>query len=129
MEFRRVTHEDLEEVRQLLIDCGWETRVSDKRRFETMVERAGRTIAAFDDGRLVGFARALCDESSNGYIGTVAVVESHRGRGIGREMVQKLIGDDPNITWVLRSGRGSDGFWEKLGFKRSEVAMEKIRSI
>jgi hypothetical protein len=31
------------------------------------------------------------------------------------------------ITWVLRSGRGSDGFWEKMGFKKSEVAMEKVR--
>jgi hypothetical protein len=32
------------------------------------------------------------------------------------------------VTWVLRAGRGSNGFWEKLGFKPSEIAMEKVRT-
>ena len=94
-----------------------------------MMENASRTIAAFDQGNLVGFARALCDGVSNGYIGTIAVAESHRGQGIGRGMVESLIGNEPSITWVLRAGLGSDAFWEKMGFRRSEVAMERTRII
>ncbi len=32
------------------------------------------------------------------------------------------------ITWVLRSGRESTGFWEKMGFRKSDVAMENVRT-
>ena len=32
-----------------------------------------------------------------------------------------------SITWVLRAGRESRGFWERLGFVASEIAMERIR--
>jgi hypothetical protein len=31
------------------------------------------------------------------------------------------------ITWVLRAGRGSERFWQQMGFKKSETAMEVVR--
>ena len=93
-----------------------------------MLENTNRTVVAVDGPRVVGFARALCDEVSNGYISMVAVAPDMRGRGIGRELVRQLIKDDTGITWVLRAGRGSDGFWEKMGFRRSESAMERARA-
>ncbi len=92
-----------------------------------MMQGTDRTVVAWDKGRVVGFARALCDGVSNGYLSMVAVAEDKRGQGIGRELVRQLIGDDLDITWVLRAGRGSEGFWEKLGFSPSEMAMEKTR--
>jgi ribosomal protein S18 acetylase RimI-like enzyme len=92
-----------------------------------MLKNANRTVVAFEGEKVVGFARALCDDVSNGYIGTVAVAEDFRRRGVGRELVERLIGDDKNITWVLRAGRGSREFWEKMGFSVSEIAMEKTR--
>ena len=93
------------------------------------MENADRTVIALVDEKVVGFARALCDDVSNGYIGTVAVDENFRKQGVGRELVERLIGDDKNITWVLRSGRGSDEFWKKMGFSVSEVAMERKRAV
>ena len=118
---------DLEAVRAFLAENGWEERVADGERFEKMIENANRTVVAVDGDRIVGFARALCDGASNGYIGTVAVAEDKRIQGIGREMVRRLIGDDPNITWVLRAGRGSEEFWQRMGFEHSTVAMERSR--
>ena len=76
----------------------------------------------------MGFAGALCDAVSDGYISMMAVAPDVRGRGVGRELVRQLIKDDTGIAWVLRAGRGSGGFWEKVGFRRSEVAMERVRS-
>ncbi len=56
-----------------------------------------------------------------------AVAENRCGQGIGRELVRRLMGDDPGITWTLRAGRGSEGFWRALGFVASEAAMERMR--
>lgn len=124
MEFRSIKPEDYEIVRHFLIEAGWEHRVGDAERFRTMIEKTDRTVVAWDDQRVVGFGRALCDGVSNGYISMVAVAADRRGQGIGRKLVECLIADDTNLTWVLRAGRGSEGFWKRLGFTNSSVAME-----
>jgi len=129
MTFRAVTPEDYEQVRQLLIDTGWHQRVSDRARFERMMEGADRTVVAVENARVVGFARALFDGASNGYISTVAVAADRQGCGIGRQMVQRLmeVEDTDKITWVLRAGRGSEPFWTRMGFTKSDTAMEIVR--
>jgi predicted N-acetyltransferase YhbS len=128
MEFRTMVPDDYEAVRRFLSDAGWQHRVSDGEKFRSMLENTGRAIVAVEGSRILGFARALCDEVSNGYISMVAVAADRRGQGIGRELVRRLIREDAGITWLLRAGRGSEGFWEKMGFKASEVAMERVRS-
>ena len=127
MEFRLITHRDYEAVRQFLSEAGWQHRVADPQKFKRMMESTNRSVAAFEGTRIVGFARALCDEVSNGYISMVAVADDKRGQGIGSELVRQLIKDDADITWVLRAGRGSDGFWIKMGFVPSTIAMERCR--
>ncbi len=129
IEYRPIEPEDYDGVRQLLIDSGWQTRVQDPVRFRKMMERADRTIVAFEDSRVVGFARALCDDVSNGYISMVVVAADKRGQGIGTELIKRLIVDDDDgkITWVLRAGKDSGGFWRKLGFTESQIAMERLR--
>jgi predicted N-acetyltransferase YhbS len=128
MRFRSITPEDYESVRVFLTEVGWGDRVSDPEKFKKMLAHTNRTVVALDGSRVVGFARALCDEVSNGYISMVAVAVDKRGAGIGRELVRHLIKDDPGITWVLRAGRGSSGFWERVGFQASELAMERVRT-
>lgn len=127
LEFRAAGPDDYEPVRQLLAAQGWRERTADAERFRRMLENTKRTVVALDDGRVVGFARALCDEVSNGYISTVAVAEEMRGRGVGRELVRRLMGDDPRITWLLRAAPASRGFWKRMGFEPSEVVMERVR--
>jgi ribosomal protein S18 acetylase RimI-like enzyme len=101
--------------------------VRDSTRFKQMMEGADRTVVAFEGLRVVGFGRALCDGVSNGYISMVAVAADKRRQGIGRELVKRLVGEDLEITWVLRAGRGSSSFWKKMGFRLSKIAMERTR--
>lgn len=127
MDYRSVAPADYEAVRQLLAQSGWQDRVSSREKFRKMMENADRTVVALEGAQVVGFARALCDDVSNGYISMVVVAADRRGRGIGAEMVRRLIGEDRDITWVLRAGKNSSGFWQKMGFRFSEIAMERIR--
>jgi predicted N-acetyltransferase YhbS len=127
--YKCIEPDDYEKVRQLLIDVGWQKRVQDSNRFERMMRGASRNVVAYEGERVVGFARALFDGATNGYISTASVAKDKQRQGIGRELVKRLMDvDEPEkITWVLRAGRGSDRFWEKIGFKRSEAAMEVVR--
>jgi len=128
--FRSIGIGDYEQVRQLVIETGWEKRVQNADRFRRMMEGADRTVVALDGERMVGFARALFDDASNGYISMVAVARDRQGQGIGRELVKRLmdVKAPKQITWVLRSARESTGFWEKMGFRKSDVAMEIVRT-
>lgn len=128
MEFRPLSLDDFEPVRKFLSEMGWHDRVADPVKFRKMMENTSRTVVAVDGSRVVGFARALCDEFSNGYISMVGVAPDKRRQGIGRELVRQLIKDDTGITWVLRAGHGSNEFWQRMGFYLSDVAMEKVRS-
>jgi GNAT superfamily N-acetyltransferase len=43
------------------------------------------------DGRQAGFARAVTDSATFAWIGDVFVLEEHRGRGLGKWMVESLL--------------------------------------
>src|SRR5258706_7764778 len=127
--YRPVKKDDYEAVRTFLADNGWAARVSDVEKFRAMLDGADRTVVALEGARVVGFARALCDGVSNGYISMLAVHENRRRQGIGRRLVEQLMQGDVggDITWVLRAGRDSRGFWQRLGFRTSDIAMERVR--
>ena len=106
---------------------GWGGR-TDTRRLEEIIGAADRTVVAVQDGRVIGFGRAVTDGVSNGYLSMVVVHPERRRRGIGRAVVERLVGDDDRLTWVLRAGHpGSDRFWSAVGFTRSEIAFERPR--
>lgn len=119
---------DVELVRALLAANGWAGRVADAERFALLLANSQRTAVAIDSGQVVGFARGITDGLSNGYLSMVVVAQAHRGKGVGRLLVEHVVGKGSDVTWVLRAGRdGAAAFFEKLGFSVSSIAMERTR--
>ena len=118
----------LEDVFRILVSNGWAHRIADVEHLKRLVEASQRTAVALIDDKVVGFARAITDGLSNGYLSMVVVNEAHRRQGVGRALVQHIIDRDEAVTWMLSAGRSSaPEFFARLGFVASRDAMERLR--
>jgi ribosomal protein S18 acetylase RimI-like enzyme len=123
---RTILPSQIEQARLLLVANAWGPRVSDPLVFRQLVERSQVALVASEDDQVVGFLGAISDGMFNGYISMVVVAEHRRGCGIGTALVKLAMGEDRRMTGVLRAGRtGVSRFYELLGFRTSEVAMER----
>jgi ribosomal protein S18 acetylase RimI-like enzyme len=128
MVIRPILPDEVESARALLAASGWSRKVEDGPKFRRAVEQSQIALAAIEDERVVGFLRAITDGVFNGYISMVVVAQEFQGRGIGSALMQAAMGENSDITWVLRADRdGVPSFYSRLGFEQSQVAMEKRR--
>jgi GNAT superfamily N-acetyltransferase len=80
----------------------------------------------------VGFARVVSDFATIAYVGDVFVLETHRGRGLGKWLMQCIV-EHPALQnlrrWILTT-RDAHGLYSQVGFtqvKAPERFMELYR--
>jgi len=94
------------------------------RDLRTVFEASRYRCFAYDGGRLVAAGRALADGADCSYICDVAVLPSHQGSGLGKEVVSRLVAASRgHKKIILYSVPGKEGFYRKLGFRRLLTAM------
>jgi GNAT superfamily N-acetyltransferase len=94
---------------------------------ERLVGEAQRVVGLYKDGEQVGFCRAASDGMSFAYLADVYVLEEHRGRGLGLELVREMVENGPYASkrWLLHT-RDMHRLYAKLGFgEPGERLMER----
>ncbi len=98
---------------------------------ERSIQGSSRVVGLYDGDVQVGFARAVCDGVSIGYLADVYVLLAYRGRGFGLELVRETLDGGPcwNVRWLLHTADGQ-GLYSKLGFgpdRAPHPLMERAR--
>lgn len=96
-----------------------------------MNDAAARLVGLYKDGRQVGFTRtALVAGMRVAYLYDVYILEDHRGRGLGEELVRETVDRGPyaSYRWLLDT-TDAHGLYAKFGFRRpGERLMERPRT-
>jgi len=78
----------------------------------------------FDDGQLVGAGRVLADGVDCAYLCDVALLPSHQGRGLGQQIVERLVAlSRGHRKIILYAVPGKEPFYRRFGFRRMLTAM------
>lgn len=94
---------------------------------ERLAREAQRVVGVYDGDRQVGFARAFTDGVALVYLADVYVLPEYRGRGLGIELVRKMVEDGPyaGLRWILHT-RDMHRLYARFGFDEpSERVMER----
>ena len=84
---------------------------------DALIEGAARVVGLYHDGEQVGFSRTLSDGYSQSYLADVYVLDEHRGRGLGIELVRFTVEEGPlaKTKWFLHT-RDAHDLYRKFGF-------------
>lgn len=81
-------------------------------------------LFVYEDDQLVGAGRALADGADCSYICDVALLPSHQSRGLGQQIVSRLVELSAGHRKILLYAvPGKEPFYAKFGFRRLKTAM------
>jgi GNAT superfamily N-acetyltransferase len=98
-----------------------------RERQDELIDASERVVGLYHDGRQIGFARAVdCDAAGFMYLADVYVLDEHRGRGLGVELIKEIVerGQFAGRRWVLHT-RDMHSLYEKFGFGPNVRLMER----
>ncbi len=78
-------------------------------------------VGLYHRGSQVGFARAVTDHYTFTWICDVIIQPDHRGGGLGKWMVGKLVNHPQLQTRQLLATKDAHGLYEQFGFERAEL--------
>jgi GNAT superfamily N-acetyltransferase len=130
MEIRKYEKErDEEKLMQLLKNegeewaCYWSDRFSEK--YKAALSNS-ITYVANEGDVLCGYSRSIDDCGFYVYVCDLLVMPEHRGKDIGRKLMECIYDDYPDrIVYVMSD---VDAYYEKQGYRREGSVFEVARS-
>ncbi len=102
----------------------WRTRAD----VETQLDRSWRSVGAYrrSTGEMVGFARAVSDGVSFGYLADVFVLPSAQRLGLGKALVTAMLDGPDRIRWTLFTPDAHE-LYSRFGFAAADdTAMVRL---
>lgn len=113
---------DFEKLIELFNQVGWDDKTRDIKRLKAMVDNSQIVVTAWKDEEMIGFARCVTDFVFNGQINNVVVDARYRGKGIGKELIKKILDSSKQVTYILRGDPENEGFYRKIGFEEVQLS-------
>jgi GNAT superfamily N-acetyltransferase len=120
---------DRDAVHRYLSEESYWARGRPRETQDALVDNAARVVGLYRDGNQIGFSRAISDGHVQSYLADVYVLEEHRGRGLGVELVRFSVDEGPLVDtrWTLHTHDAHD-LYRKLGFAEpGPTALERPR--
>ncbi|TCZ81292.1 GNAT family N-acetyltransferase [Paenibacillus albiflavus] len=111
------------DVAQVFLNSGINRPSEDLPRIQHMIDEADILVTAWDNGIMVGVARAITDYSYCCYLSDLAVDRNYQKQGIGKELVskvQEMIGEQCML--LLLSAPGAMDYYPRIGFESVDNA-------
>ena len=125
--------EDID-IKKLTILCkavGWDRNI---KKWNKILARSSFVCSAWDNDKMVGFARILEDGTMCMFY-DVCVLPEYQRKGIGKKIMQKLIDKVKDKGYVSiglfawEENPNNFFFYEKLGFEKVDTGMELVKYI
>jgi GNAT superfamily N-acetyltransferase len=91
--------------------------LADLEAMESMFTHANYYIGAYENGKLVGLARAMTDFVYTTYLADLAVDENYQHKGIGKELIRLLKINIPKAKLILLAAPAAEGYYPKIGMQ------------
>ncbi|HTY29410.1 MAG TPA: GNAT family N-acetyltransferase [Mycobacterium sp.] len=102
---------------------GWPNPPSMEQHLE-LLRRSHAVEIAVEDAAVVGFATAISDGVLSAFIPFLEVLPSHQHRGIGTELVQRLLAQLDHLYMVdVCCDDNLDPFYQRFGFQTLDRGM------
>ncbi len=103
---------------------GWPDPPSPETHLRILRGSAVAVVALDEEGAVVGFVTALSDGVLSACVPLLEVRADWRGRGLGRQLVQRVLAELDGIYMVdLVCDTDLEGFYAELGLRRLPLAM------
>lgn len=111
-----------EELLGLYESVGWSAYTRDPDRLVRALAGSRCWVSAHDDGTLAGLARAIGDGETIAYVQDVLVRPDRQGRGIGKELLTRLLERLPvrQVVLLTDDEPGQQAFYRSCGLTRSD---------
>ncbi|HEV7839307.1 MAG TPA: GNAT family N-acetyltransferase [Gemmatimonadaceae bacterium] len=107
---------DIASIHRFLSQSYWSPGIS----LETVERSIDNSLpfGMYRGAEQVGFARVITDRASFAYLADVYILETHRGQGLSRWLMDFVLSypDLRGLRWWMLRTRDAHGLYQKLGF-------------
>lgn len=111
---------DYEKVIDIFYEVNFLRHPQKRNAYKKAIEKAFRNsqyvVSAWDENKLIGFTRVLCDKSIFGTIWNFMIKPDYQRKGIGKMLLKKCLDKYPDLHFFLFSAVDSVDFYKKNGF-------------